>query len=215
MSLRDQLEARVLNSKKVIPADKRKIMEDSTNALLAKEISKSAVKKGDKIPDFTLPNAVNRAVTLSEVLKNKMAVITFYRGGWCPYCNMELKAFESLLPAFEEKNVQLIAISPEVPDISLSTKEKNELSFEVLSDVDNKVAKDFGLVFKMPEDLQDLYLNSFNIHVAKHNGNDDFELPMPATYVVNQNGDIIYDFIHEDYTKRAEPSEILSFINSL
>ncbi|NAS30469.1 redoxin domain-containing protein [Flavobacteriaceae bacterium R38] len=213
MSLKEQLEARVDASKKKIPVDKQAIMENATNELLAKELSKSALRTGDKAPNFTLSNATNKEVKLSDILQEKTAVVSFYRGGWCPYCNMELQALQSVLPEIEKNGAQLIAISPESPDNTLSTTEKNELSFEVLSDVDNAVAKEFGLVFKMPENLQDLYKNDFNIHVDKANGNDNYELPMPATYVINKSGEIIYDFVEESYTTRAEPSEIVDILS--
>ena len=213
MSLKEQLQEYADASKQRIPEDKRTIMDNATNALLAKEISKSALRKGDQVPNFTLSNAKNEKVNLSDILKEKNAVISFYRGGWCPYCNLELKALQQALPDFEKNNTQLIAISPEVPDKSLTTSEKNALTFEVLSDVDNQVAKDFGLVFKMPNDLQDLY-HQFGLHVDEYNGNDDYELPMPATYAVNQNGEIVYDFVQEDYKLRAEPSEILNAIQN-
>ncbi|NER13826.1 redoxin domain-containing protein [Leptobacterium flavescens] len=214
MSLKDQLEARLTASKKAIPAEKRVIMENATNELLAKEISRSALGEGDTAPDFRLSNATGKQVSLSEVLKEKIAVVSFYRGGWCPYCNIELKALQSVLPQIKKNGAQLIAISPEQPDKSLSTQEKNELSFEVLSDVNNKTAKDFGLVFRMPDELQKLY-HEFGLHVDDYNGNDDYELPMPATYVIDKDRKIIYSFTHEDYTKRAEPSKIIAVLESL
>jgi len=215
MSLKEQLEARIKASKEKIPTEKRAIMENATNELLAKEISKSALRKGDKVPDFVLSNASNQQVKLSDVLKNKAAVISFYRGGWCPYCNMELQALQAVLPEIEQNGAQLIAISPELPDNTLSTTEKNKLSFQVLSDVNNKVAKDFGLVFKMPKDLQNVYKNDFNIHVDQANGNDNYELPMPATYVINQAGEVVYDFVEENYTARAEPSEVVAALSTI
>ncbi len=215
MSLKEQLDARVNTSKDRIPADKRTIMENATNALLSKEMSKSALKTGDKVPNFTLSNATGQEVTFYDLLKEKNAVVSFYRGGWCPYCNMELQALQSVLPQIQENNAQLIAISPELPTTALSTTEKNELSFEVLSDINNTVAKNFGLVFKMPQDLQEVYKNDFNIHLDQANGDNSAELPMPATYVVNKNGEIIYDFIQEDYTKRAEPSEVVNVLKDL
>jgi len=103
----------------------------------------------------------------------------------------------------------LVAISPETPDNTLSTSEKNKLSFPVLSDIDNSYAKELGLVFQMPQDLRDLYEDTFSIDVPKHNGNTDYELPMAATYIVGKNGSVIKAFISEDYTERLDPADVL------
>lgn len=108
----------------------------------------------------------------------------------------------------------LVAVAPTLPDQSLSTVEKNELEFPVLSDVGNQVAKQFGIVFTLPAELRPIY-ESFGIDVAKHNGDDTFELPCPATYVIDGSGTIQYSFVHSDYTLRAEPAEILEVLKNL
>ena len=156
-----------------------------------------------------MPNATGKTVNLSEVLKDNRVVLTFYRGGWCPYCNLELKAFQNALPKIEAKGAKLIAISPETPDNSLSTAEKNELSFEVLSDTNNKTAKDLGLVFQLPETLQNLY-KKFGIDLDINQNNTNQELPIAATYIIEQDGTISYDYLQEDYKLRADPSEVLT-----
>lgn len=210
MSLTEILKEKVANSKKNIPAEKREIM-DRAIALLEKEsLATKALGVGDILPDFHLPNAKGETISLSS-FKNDYLVVSFYRGGWCPYCNLELKALQDVLPQLSDLNTSLVAISPELPDSSLTTTEKNELTFEVLSDVDNIYAKSLGLVFQLPEDLITLY-NSFNLQLAKHNGNEDYELPMPATYVLNENYEIIYSFVTEDYKERLDPEKILETI---
>ena len=135
-------------------------------------------------------------------------VINFYRGGWCPYCNVELREFQKVLPEIKELGATLIAISPELPDNSLSTKEKNELDFEVLSDQGNKVAKDFGLVFEMADELKKVY-DKFGLDIPKFNGDDSWEIPMPATYVIDSDGTVKFSFVDADYTVRAEPSDVI------
>lgn len=192
-----------------IGADLLTIMDRATADLKAQELANKAVKVGDDFIATTLPNAQGKAVDLAQLLEQGSLIITFYRGGWCPYCNLELKAFQALLPEIKAKGAQLIAISPEAPDNSLTTTEKNELSFEVLTDANNELAQRLGLVIELPEDLQVVYAG-FGLDVKKHNGNDKAELPMPATFVVNQAGKITYRFVNEDYTKRAEPSEVLA-----
>ncbi|MEL6560186.1 MAG: peroxiredoxin-like family protein, partial [Bacteroidota bacterium] len=190
------------------------IMSRSTQQLKDRKLSEGALREGDTITSFNLPDVNGNLVSLDQILEEGHAVISFYRGGWCPYCNMELRALQQILPQIKEAGANLIAISPETPDNSLTTSEKNELSFSVLSDVDNQYAKSLGLVFQMPAELQELYA-SFNLDVKKHNGNDDFELPMPATYVVSKSGKVIKAFVPEDYTERLDPEEVLSALENI
>ncbi|MDW7694526.1 peroxiredoxin-like family protein [Flammeovirgaceae bacterium SG7u.111] len=212
MSLTDQLSERRNNSAKVIPEAKRSIMLKSTADLKSQHLSEKALKTGQILPPFTLKYIEGNDVSL-EHFKSQFLVISFYRGGWCPYCNMELKALQNILPELTALNSELIAITPETPDNSLTTLEKNELTFAVLSDIDNTYAKSLGLVFQLPEDLQGVY-KDFGIEVDKHNGNNDFELPMPATYIVNKDREVIYSFVPEDYTERLEPETILEVIKN-
>lgn len=210
MNLTEQLTEKRTNSAKVIPAEKRAIMMNSTAYLKSQNLSKNALKTGQNFPSFTLKNVENQSVSLAD-FKADFLVISFYRGGWCPYCNLELKALQNILPELKELNGELIAITPETPDNSLTTSEKNELTFSVLSDIDNAYAKTLGLVFQLPKDLQDVY-NDFGIDVKKHNENINFELPMPATYIVNKDRQVIYSFVPEDYTERLDPETILEVI---
>jgi peroxiredoxin len=144
-------------------------------------------------------------------LENGPLVISFYRGGWCPYCNFELRALQQILPELKELGANLVAITPETPDNSLTTPEKNEVAFDILTDYDNNYARELGLVFKMPKDLQEVY-GSFGIDVEAHNENPNFELPMPATLVVGANREVLYAFVSEDYTKRADTTAILEIL---
>ncbi len=171
----------------------------------------NSLNVGDEAPDFELPSAKGGTVRLSEKLKDGPVVLNFYRGDWCPYCNLELRAFQAALPDFEAKGASLVAISPQTPDNSLTTAEKRDLEYHVLSDVGNAVARDFGLVFSLAEELRPLY-DQLGIDIPAHNGDGTFELPVPATYVVGQDGKISYAFVNTDYTKRAEPSEVLEAI---
>ncbi|WP_103072536.1 peroxiredoxin-like family protein [Aquimarina sediminis] len=211
MDLIEELRAKKNASAQNIPTEKWNIMMNSTQQLIKEHLSKKALKEGDKMIDFTLPNAVGGIITLSEKLEKGSVIISFYRGGWCPYCNMELRALQEILPQIKKSGASLLAISPETPDHSLNTSEKNNLQFDVLSDVDNSISKKIGLVFKIPKNLREVY-HSFNIDVPKHNGNSDYELPMPATFVINKNGMITYAFVPEDYTERADPKKILELI---
>jgi peroxiredoxin len=188
-------------------------MQEATTALEQSRILEKILTLGDTIPYFSLPNATGEIVNMRELLAQGPVVIAFYRGGWCPYCNLELRALQQALASIQGTGATLVAISPETPDNSLTTQEKNELEFQVLSDRDNQVAREFGLVFRLPASLLPIY-EDFGIDLIAHNGNNHFELPIPATYVVRQDGTVKYAFANVDYTKRAEPSEIVNALQA-
>jgi peroxiredoxin len=185
-------------------------MKNAIDELVASSMIKKAYKTGDTIPEMILSNAFGELVNVNEILsKHEKVVIAFYRGGWCPYCNLELKALQNIIPEIEAKRGKLIAISPETPDNSLTTVEKNALNFEVLSDINNEVAKKLNLVFQLPEELQNLY-KKFGINLNSNQDNTNQELPIAATYIVGKDGVISYHFLEEDYKLRADPKDILN-----
>ena len=179
------------------------------------QVVANALGKGDKAPDFTLPDATGHELRLQQELEKGPVVLTWYRGGWCPYCNIQLAAYQKILPQIEELGAQLIAVSPEIPDQSLSTKEKNELQFTVLSDQNLRVAAKYGLVFQLTPEVEKLYAEFFDI--KEYNGEEAAtnELPLAATYVIDSNGSIVWSFLDADYTKRAEPQDIIDALDSL
>lgn len=189
-------------------------MGQAIAALKASGILEQTLKVGDFISSFSLPDASGERFDLQTALAQGSVVISFYRGGWCPYCSLELKALQQVLPQIEAAGASLIAISPETPDHALSTRDKQELSFIVLSDVGNKVAREFGLVFQLPAPLRPIY-QGFGIDIPAHNGDQSFELPIPATYVVAPNQEIVYAFADVDYTKRAEPGDVIAALQSI
>tara|TARA_B100001063_G_scaffold131006_1_gene122440 strand:- start:1913 stop:2566 length:654 start_codon:yes stop_codon:yes gene_type:complete len=194
------------------PQEVQDKMLEATKKLEDSSISKHALTVGFQAKDFNLSNAIGNEVSLSKTLEeNDFAVVSFYRGVWCAYCNFELKALQGINEELKQLGAKLIAISPQSPDASMTTKEKNELEFEVLSDNENKIAKEYGLVFSLAEELRPIYL-SFGIDIPASNKDDSYEIPMPATYVINKNKEIIFSFIDEDYTKRCEPQDILEAI---
>ncbi|WP_319419765.1 peroxiredoxin-like family protein [Pleurocapsa sp. FMAR1] len=196
------------------PESIKAMMAQATTDLINTKIAEQSLSKGQKVPNFSLPNAVSKEITLDSLLAKGALVITFYRGGWCPYCNLELRALEQALPEIEARGATLVAISPETPDNSLTTQEKNKLSFEVLSDRGNLLAKQFGLVFTLPESLRPIYDN-FGIDISAYNGDSTFELPLPATYVVAADGTVVYSFAHADYTQRLNPTEIITVLDRI
>ena len=212
-TLKDQIDAYDVEKAQKLPAPTLAAMNDATSDLIATGIENDALKTGDKAPLFSLPNQNNEIRSLAERLDDSMVVLTFYRGGWCPYCNLELNAFQKMVPEFESAGVKLVAISPEVPDHSLTTQEKHDLSFDILYDKGNKIAKEFGLVFTLPQEIRSIY-DTFGIDVVGHNGDETFELPVPATYIINQSGEIVYHFVDPDYTKRSEPADVLAAVKA-
>lgn len=173
-----------------------------------------APKPGDKLPDFALTNVAGKIVTRDKLLAQGTLLVSFYRGNWCPFCNIALRGLQKHLPEFTAKGVRLVAISPELPDQTLTTKEKNELEFEVLSDVGNKYAEELGVVWKMPEYLKATFAG-FGHDIDEHNGDDKFEVPVPTTLLVGKDGTILNAFVEPDYTKRLEPSTAVEWVNAL
>lgn len=190
------------------------VMQKATTDLELSGIIDKSLKVGDLAPDFALPNAVGETVKLSGLLSSGPVIINFYRGEWCPYCNIELHAFQQYLPEFQAANAQLVAISPSMPTKALTIQEKQNLEYPVLSDVGNKVARTYGLVFTLDATLRPLY-KGFGIDIPEHNGDESYELPVPATYVIDSSGAIRYAYANADYTKRAEPADVLKAIQAL
>lgn len=197
-----------------VPPEIRGAMERADSALLASGITDRALKAGNIAPDFELPGADGLPVSLKTSLNNGPVVVSFYRGGWCPYCNLELRALQAVLPQITAIGATLLAVSPQTPDQSLSTAEKNDLVFPVLSDRGSKVAKSFGIAFDLAEELRPIY-TQFNHELPMINGADSWALPIPATYVIGTDAIIAFAFIDTDYRKRLEPSAILSALTTL
>jgi len=190
------------------PAEAQDLMQKALDDLSATSIIEGAHKTGDAIPEISLPNISGELVSLQEMLKQGPLIVLFYRGGWCPYCNLELQAWQDVASRVSEKGARIVAISPETPDHIQATAEKHSLSFEVLSDKDNIIAKQMGLVYTLPEELIGLY-KQFGIDLEEGQGNQNSELPIAATYIVNTDGTISYDFLEEDYKLRAEPQTVI------
>lgn len=175
-----------------------------------------ALKVSDSAPDFTLPDAFGHEVSLKTLLKAGPVVISFYRGEWCPFCNLELRALQEALPRINNLGASLIAISPEKPDGGLIVTEKNKLTFLVLSDFKNVVARQFGIVFRVGDKVQDLSRTVFKNDLALRNGEDSYELPVPATFVIDAHGVIRFAHVEADYmTGRAEPEEVVASLEAI
>ena len=196
---------------KRVPPEVLQTMADATSQLEGLGIVDRSLKAGDRIPDFTLPNHLGQERRIGELLADSVLVLNFYRGGWCPYCNMELHALQQALPDIRASGANLIAISPELPDKAIDTQARHALEFEVLSEDGNNVSEAFGLTFELPEQLRPIY-TSIGIDIPAFNGDESFVLPVPASYVVDRDGIIRHHFVNVDYTQRLEPDDLLQVL---
>lgn len=211
-TLKSLLEAKKAKAALNPDEEKKKDYKEGIESVRNSGILEVALNVGDIAPNFTLNNALGEPVQLNDLLKKGQVVLTWYRGGWCPYCNITLHQLQRELPIFQANGANLVALTPELPDKSMSTAEKNELEFEVLSDVGNKIAKEYGIVFKLTDEVAVRYNDAFDL--LDYNGDSSNELPLAATYVIDQNGKITYAFLDADYRNRAEPSEITDFLKA-
>jgi len=170
---------------------------------------------GDKATDFSLSNALDETVSLSKLLQHKKVVLVFYRGTWCPYCNLQLSHYQSVLEGINAVGATLVAISPQTPDESLSIKEKNELKFEVLSDNGNIVARNYTTVFKNSNAPVNT-MTELGFDFDAHYSDDSRELPVPAVFIINQDGTIAFAKTEGgDYRNRVDVSEILETLKKI
>lgn len=188
--------------------DPKAILAKATEDLVKSGQAERAIHQGQKAPDFTLPDAKGQPVRLSDLLKKGPVILTFYRGGWCPFCNLQLKSYQSRLAEIRAKGAELVAVSPQTPEYTLSTVEQDALTFPVLSDVEGKVARTYGLVFKVPDDVVPIY-KKFGIDLEKHNGDARHELPIPGTYLIGRDGTVLLSHVDADYKKRLPVETIL------
>jgi len=190
-------------------------MHRATLELVDSGIARKVLKTGDKAPAFTLNNADGHSISSTELLAQGPLVVTFYRGVWCPHCNIELQAIEEALPEILRRGAKLVAISPQTGPYSVRAQSENKLSFPILSDPHNAVAARFGLRFRLPDYLADLYKIVFKNDLAVVNDDPSWTLPMPARYVLAQDGTIVYSEFNEDYTRRPDPQEMIPALSKL
>lgn len=178
------------------------------------DAAKNALNVGAKMPTFTLRDIGGKSVSSDELLKKGNLVVVFYRGAWCPFCNLYLQQLQNSAGAIKDAGGHIVAISVENPDNSSSVARKNELQFTVLSDPKLETARKFGIVYQLAPETDETY-KTRGLDVAKHNEMEKAELPLGATYVVDQNGEIVYAFLDTDYKKRAEPEVIIENLQKI
>ncbi|MBE1557149.1 peroxiredoxin-like family protein [Sporosarcina limicola] len=211
--LQSELKAATVQMEEMLPKEVLNAFEKSIQDLHVSDSGKGLLA-GTKAPDFTLVDSAGQKVTLSEETAKGPVVLIFYRGIWCPFCNLELKAYQRINSDIKAAGGQLIAVSPQTPDHSIFIQEQNELGFHVLSDLQNQTAEKYNLKFKLPEYVHAIY-RSLDISLDKFNGDNSWEIPVPATYVIDKAGFIRSANVDADYKKRMEPSEVLHILQSL
>ena len=174
-----------------------------------------AIKIGQKAPSFELPNAEGKSISLDSLLDKGPIVVTFYRGDWCPYCNLQLRALQARLDEIQALGATLIAISPQVPDGSMTKNEISEMEFTVLSDQDAKVASQYGVAWEVPEFLLEHMRVDRELDLEKINNGNTNILPIPATFILDSNGMVTWRFVNVDYRTRSEPDEIIKALNNM
>lgn len=174
--------------------------------LRASGIEKGAMKVGDTAPPFELVDAGGKSHSLAAMRSNGPVVVTFVRGSWCPFCNVQMAAYQQMMPELKQLGASIVAITPQLPEQAMAMVEKGGLEFPMLFDRGNAAAKSFGIAFTMPEGSK--------MDLSKVNGDSSGMLPVPATYVIDTTGKIVYSFVEVDYRKRAEPVEILAAVRS-
>ncbi|MDD0851796.1 peroxiredoxin-like family protein [Halobacteriovorax sp. GB3] len=206
-TLQQRLDQRKDNANKKRPDEVKKVMDDALKELQKAGIAEASLKKDTIVPSFSIDGK-----DISEFYKDGKIIVSFYRGSWCPYCMMQLKEYQKYYDEILKKGGKLIVLAPDTKKEIAKTKRNHKLTFPIYSDKDNQIAKKFGLAFKLDEKLKKLY-TKFGIDLKKNQGNENFELPLPGTYVINKKGQIIYAFAEADYTKRAEPSEVIKLLD--
>jgi peroxiredoxin len=191
-----------------VPPSVIETMHRATAELIASGAAGRALKAGDRAPAFTLHDPDGKPVSSAELLAQGPLVVSFYRGVWCPYCNMELQALQAALPDFEASGTKLVAISPQTAVNSRKSVRQNALGFPILSDTHNDVAASFGLRFELPDYLVELY-KALKNDLPSFNGDPSWTLPMPGRFVIGQDGIILYAEVNPDYTRRPEPEDML------
>ncbi len=197
-----------------ISAADRSVMQRA-GADLARQMPNPGLRVGETAPEFSLPNAFGETVTLSNQLRQGPVVLTFYRGAWCPYCNLQMKTLHQSVAQFERYGAQVIAITPQKPDKSAAQVKKDAYPFEILSDLDSAVMQAYRLYFELPPDLIDVYKRNFKLDLTEFNGPGRNVLPVPGTFVLDRQGIVRAAFATTDYKERMEPAAIIAALAEL
>jgi peroxiredoxin len=213
-TLQAELDAITAQRRRLVQPERLARIDSEYEKLREQGMGAKALRAGDVAPEFTLPDAAGKPVSSAELLAHGPLVVVFFRGRWCPYCVTQLEAMQRALPEIEAAGAALVAISPQNQKHSYLMQEQHQLTFPLLSDAGNQVASAFGLMFQLPQPLQDVYDQIF-INLKVYNGTSDWTLPVPAVYVIQPNSRAAWAFAEPDHTRRAEPGDVLRAVSAL
>ncbi|MGH1337729.1 MAG: peroxiredoxin-like family protein [Aureispira sp.] len=211
MTLTEQLQQFKEATMTRLPQSIIQTFEESLEEIAQHQLKEKALPVGAQLPDFSLTDSQENVLHLDQVHTNDFLVLNFYRGGWCPYCNLELRAYEQLKNEFTALGATIVGISAEVPELAAQTIQKNNLSFPVLTDRNAVFMKKLGLVFPLNANMKRDYAG-FGMDFTSIHGNTNYELPVPAVYIINKNREIIFVHFEADYMTRIEPQQILTIL---
>lgn len=212
MNLKKELAYFAEQMSKQAPKEVLQTMGEEIEKLAQSGIIESAKSRGDIAPDFELENSDGVKVSLGGLLEQGNVVISFNRGNWCPFCNLEFKALQEAVSEIKEVGSSMVVISPQLPIMSRQLRQDNGFTYDILYDKGNEVAKQFGISFALPEPLRPIH-DAFGMDIPAHNGDNSFELPLAATYVINKNREIVYSYLNANWMERAEPEDFLTVRN--
>lgn len=214
VSIQPELAATAQHLAAVLPAAASQTIDAGIAAVQAAGLARHSLQAGQRAPNFTLPDAAGQPVSLAALLAAGPVVLVFYRGNWCPYCNVQLRAYNQALASFEALNATLVAVSPQTPDLTSLTVEEKELRFPVLSDLGNAVAKQYGLAFQVGEAVYHT-LHGVGIDLAVFNGDDSGELPLTGTFVIARDGTVAWAATDANFKLRPDPAVLLDVLANL
>lgn len=213
MTLREQTEQLRENVLTKMPQSIVQNFKNDIAALKTNKLKSNALKVGDSIPNAVLQTIQNNDIDIKSIHNSDFLILNFYRGGWCPYCNMELRAYEKIKSEFSAINTNIVAISAELPTFAKETTQKNEITFPILTDKNAEFMKKIGVIFSLSEAAKKDFVG-FGLDLDNIHGNKNQELPVPAIYVIDKNLKILFVHFEEDYMTRLEPSELLTLLKN-
>ena len=211
-TLRQELDERKALAEQYVPEDVQEVNRQTVEGLRAAGLAERILPAGAQAPSFELPDQDGKTVSSAELLSRGRLVICFFRGRWCPFCVAQLEAMNSALPQIEKAGATLVAISPQTVKQSFFMRDQHRLRFALLSDCGNHVARRFGLVYSVPAEQRQVYSRTF-VNLPFLNGESSWELPIPATFVLERNGAVHFASADPDYTRRPEPEEVVRLLD--
>lgn len=211
MNINEELGAFAQQMSENAPQEALETMGAEIGNLAESGIMDTALNVGDKAPEFELKDSNGEIVRLSNLTQSGNVVISFNRGNWCPFCNIEFKHLQNTVSEIKNAGANLIVVSPQLPEKSSEIKDQKGLEYPILFDEGNEVAKKFGIAFTLAEPLRPIH-KAFEMDIPAHNGNESFGLPIPATYVVNGNNEIVYSSVNPNWMERAATADYLELL---